>query len=708
MRTRVVERVLLSPGYYHGASNEQSCEAILSCRRVKKRAGQDAGSADSRCGGTRSLQVAMMDGTLESSKRRSRPCDACRRRKIRCLYASDDSDQCVLCQSRSVDCTFVDSPPRKRRHLSISPEVSRDGGAPKLMQSGLSTNPATSIQDYSALTGPTLLRRTLGHQNRQSCSYLGPTSEHDPFMLDLYPFDKNEEYRVNGLAGVFRRVDHHTHCLLRVGTAEEIEQELSDLDQIESIVAPYGPALVKLYFRTVHPSFPIVHKKVFLEKYGRTYRELTPLGLSAVYLLALDWWTYSHTLASLPKPSVGDLEALVSRIMASIHIHPKISDVQACLLIAQRPDADSWARTGLLVSLAQTMGVHLDCSNWSIPQWEKGVRKRIAWSLFMQDKWGAVVYGRPSHITKDNWEVNSLDDSDFPETSQDDDNEEGSSETEVGKLIFLAMISLTEILADILDGLYSLKTLRANLSTSEVLERAKPLQIRLKQWYSELPPSLSIGETKSGRLSPNGYLHLSYLAAEVTLHRAIVRSHNTVGTDPELCGITREAAKVRFTSAVDFVKRLQPEHLQSFWYFTSKLNLSIIATFGITLLMTSPNDDEAEFYSSQLSEYRWKLRVSSMAAEFMKYTVTLLDMTGFLQKNLQSKARRFSLNAAPVHEKMMIRPLDSDPSPGSTASPYDVQLNWLQDLEQPFDINIDDLAGYSMDDDFSAYQQNQV
>ncbi|KAK9242008.1 hypothetical protein V1506DRAFT_548871 [Lipomyces tetrasporus] len=66
---------------------------------------------------------------------------------------------------------------------------------------------------------------------------------------------------------------------------------MANLDAIEAIVTPHGSALVDLYFRIVHPSFPIVHKSVFLEKHGRTYRELTPLGLAAVYILALNWWS---------------------------------------------------------------------------------------------------------------------------------------------------------------------------------------------------------------------------------------------------------------------------------------------------------------------------------------------------------------------------------------------------------------------------------
>jgi hypothetical protein len=47
--------------------------------------------------------------------RKDRPCDACRRRKSRCVI-NEGQTSCVLCQFHTQDCTFVQSPqPRKRK-----------------------------------------------------------------------------------------------------------------------------------------------------------------------------------------------------------------------------------------------------------------------------------------------------------------------------------------------------------------------------------------------------------------------------------------------------------------------------------------------------------------------------------------------------------------------------------------------------------------
>jgi hypothetical protein len=52
---------------------------------------------------------------LNTRTRRDRPCDACRRRKSRCVI-HEGAEVCVLCEFHKQECTFVQSPqPRKRR-----------------------------------------------------------------------------------------------------------------------------------------------------------------------------------------------------------------------------------------------------------------------------------------------------------------------------------------------------------------------------------------------------------------------------------------------------------------------------------------------------------------------------------------------------------------------------------------------------------------
>ncbi|KAL7273340.1 Fungal specific transcription factor [Rhizina undulata] len=580
-----------------------------------------------------------------SKGRRDRPCDACRRRKSRCVM-NEGADICVLCGFHSQECTFVQSPqPRKRRLASATGSAnSEESVAKKRSTEPESPQEAANrenvpVDDYSRLLGPSL-KTTLGLQSHRHSQYIGPTSEYEACLIDLCPFDSNDEYSLSQGGGSFRRVsDESTFIMYPDHPTQNHAETFDDLDAIERIVAPHGQSLINLYFRIVHPSFPILHKKVFLEKYSRTHREFSPSLLAAVYILALHWWSYDRELALQKKPDVAALEKLASKTIADVIHRPKLSTVQAGLLLLQRHSdlkGGSWALTSQLVAVGQELGLHLDCGSWKIPPWEKGLRKRLAWGLFMQDKWGALTHGRPSHITKANWEVPPVTKEDFPERSADEDDED-SSEVEKGRMLYEQMISLSGMMADVLDTFFTIeaqKELSGRGGTNRVLERAKPIQIRLKEWFMKLPECLRMDATKVRKLSSNGYLHLAYFATEITLHRQILRSLcPPTNIDPTLLNICRSAAKTRLISAMDFVNRLKPEHLQSFWYFASKANFALIGTFGSLLWATSPSLKEAEFYKARLSEYRWTLRVSSRGAEFMEFAVGVLDASaGYLQQ----------------------------------------------------------------------------
>jgi hypothetical protein len=75
---------------------------------------------NSNSNGRAQLSASMSSTTSGESgsnirSRKDRPCDACRRRKSRCVI-NEGQTSCVLCQFHTQECTFVQSPqPRKRK-----------------------------------------------------------------------------------------------------------------------------------------------------------------------------------------------------------------------------------------------------------------------------------------------------------------------------------------------------------------------------------------------------------------------------------------------------------------------------------------------------------------------------------------------------------------------------------------------------------------
>lgn len=572
---------------------------------------------------------AVKTSNSPSGPTRTRPCDACRRRKSKCVTEPGKSI-CVLCNFHSQACTYLQAPqPRKRPTVH---GTAADGSGAKRNRT-IRTKPGTGIEEYDTLPGPSLLKRTLGLQNKHHSELVGLHAVSE-FFLDMGEptgtdsSSKADYIRLVNPSVAFRiKPDSDT-----IG----YEQELDDIEAIEAIALKHGPELVQLYFRIIHPSFPVLHKEVWLEKHSRSYREFNPPLLAAVYLLASVYWSYSETLAKTKKIDTSALQRLAFSTLHNAMRRPKLSTIQAGLLLSQYHGGfagqdSSQQRDQLivqLVSLSQSLGIHLDCSDWDIPDWEVGVRRRIGWALYMQDKWTSLLEGRPSLISEEDWAIEPLQKIDFPEFMEDE--QEGSSEVERGRVVFMSMAELSTLLAALLRNVFSAKARRSIEAAPDrlgtLLSQIKPLQIQLRDWSSSLPESLRMDTAASMKLSSVGYLRLAWLAVEVCIHRTIIRTLlATDQPDPTVAAMCRGAAMERFHSATEFVGRLQAQHLASFWYFTSARCCALFHSFGQILGASAPSDEELALYSRKLKEFKWALKVNSEAgASFMKHALAYI------------------------------------------------------------------------------------
>ncbi|KAF2831402.1 hypothetical protein CC86DRAFT_391005 [Ophiobolus disseminans] len=648
------------------------------------------------------------NGTVSNLRsRRERPCDACRRRKSRCVI-NEGAALCVLCEFHKQECTFVQSPlPRKRKVVDgdkkDSPNNTKkrsvDAEPPPLALStptitATAPSPPPPQLPLASIHLPQL-GETLGLQRRQHSRYIGLSSPFDSLLIGLSQFDTRNESTFD--LGTLRRVnDHECFIMLPDENTQDYAGEADALSQVEQLIHPHGPALLDLYFQVVHPNFPIIQKHLFVERYRNGDRTFSPALLAGMYILALNWWSFSPNLAKYSKPNSTRLEAIAMKSLTVAMERPKLSTVQAGLLLLQRPEADSWSLTTQLVAIGQELGLHLDCTSWSVPLWERGLRKRIAWALYMQDKWSSLIHGRPSHIFNANWAVKPIAEEDFNEEgdgyeTRQDDTEDEQEENHRGRILFAQMISLTQIMAEVMDTFYTQVAIHdfasaGRKSTELILARAKPVQIKLRQWHEKLPAEVKMHAPLSkNKLNSVGYLHLAYFATEITLHRRIVQSLDSTNPDTYGLFMCRNAAKTRLISAMDFVNRLKPEHLQAFWYFASKVNFTLIGTFGSLLWATAPAKEEAEFYKLRLREYRWTLSVSAKRADFLEYAVSMLDASRAMLNNLAEKpslAEQISNAGVPPAAPPRMYPSSMGPPqyPSGRYSPEDINMEDGDDL----------------------------
>ncbi|KAH7159660.1 fungal-specific transcription factor domain-containing protein [Dactylonectria estremocensis] len=600
--------------------------------------------------------------SMSSSAARSRPCDTCRLRKTRCVR-EDGQHRCVLCTFHNQPCTFLRGPTPRQRRLNRDRDrlASRQGDSASTPASvennpmpGQSPSQAQQVSGskdkrHEAPPRPKILSNTLGLDLKTHAEYIGPTDYRDPFLLDLHrpSLQINQDGSSPATLTTFsRRLNHRTVFLVHPdeSTASETRR-IADLDAIEATVHPLGRTLVDLYFRIVHPSFPILHKDVFISKHRLSHRHFAPSLLAAVYLVALDWQLYDSALAGREVESIPDpaaLEELAERTMAQDMLRPKLSTLEAGLLLLQRNrrivesgvnthPTSSRMFTAQLVAMAQDLGIHIDCSSWSIPAWEIGLRRRLAWALYMQDRWGACVHGRPFLIQDSDWDVQPCASSDYPELlTMDDGNPDNSNSViSTGWDLFLRHIELTHILSDVIRTFYSAAATRAGGTLDQMgvvaaVELAKPLVFRLREWHACLPQQLQLQTTKLQELCANGALHLAHASIEIALHRALVRIM-TPDTPGSLYEVLRSTARAKLQGAIELLGSLRPEHTAAFWGSQAAYQAAEVGSLAGLLWVTADSFDEMAWCASRVDELRWALRVRGAAAPFAREALRLLE-----------------------------------------------------------------------------------
>ncbi|KAF3388085.1 Transcriptional activator protein DAL81 [Talaromyces pinophilus] len=605
-------------------------------------------------------------------------CDACLFRKSRCAM-NELVNKCYSCEFHRQDCTFslansalteAASPQSRKRKLEdfVEAESTKRYFSPTFVlfvmlmtyrQSIEVPRPQSTVKEMvppptTTNTNP-LASPRLSYQSSQ---HIGLTTELEPILFEHIPLDTNDESELSSTHKIRRFAEDG--IFMRIMNPDSKETSTVSLDAIETLVAPYGSTLVDKFFEKIHPVFPVLMEDSFRQSY-RTRRGLSPLLLAAVYTLTLKYLEFEPAARSARKPDVKRMEDTAMKLLTESLPHADITTIQAGMLIMQRSSLNTSSLNGQIVTAAFELGLHQDCFNWKIPPAERGLRRRMGWALHTQDKWCSLVHGRPSHMSAANWTVRDLVEDDFigafsatsPANKKSDTESADGNGLGHGPLLFCQHVALTAILAEILDTFYTLRAAEqfaaaGNNKTRYILEKAKPVQIRLKDWFARLPAGMKMDSTASTSAeilfdevteesASNGALHVAYFATEITLHRCIIRSLTSNTADNYLSHICRSAAKTRLISAMDFVNRLRPAHLQAFWPGSSRTNFALIGSFGTLLLATAPTREEAEFYRQRLAEYRWTLSVSVKNAQFLKHAIESLDLSTMLAQNVPEK-----------------------------------------------------------------------
>ncbi|EED19592.1 conserved hypothetical protein [Talaromyces stipitatus ATCC 10500] len=597
------------------------------------------------------------------------------------------SSSCLTCQAAGLSaCTFLQPPPPKRRAPAGSTRESTSkrirGRRPSEELSSASASDSMLDQDLD-YPKESILTKTLGLEKSRFSELIGPGGEHDFHLLHTaYGHSKLQasgdgDYTTTsrGMLGpmAMRRV--HKDVFFQMIPDAEVSQGLRtedtwdevDVEDVESLVRPH-------------------------EKYNRTYREITPHLLAAVYALDVCWWAYDPDLLLQEKINEAALVRIAHQAVQDAMHRPRLNTIQAGLLLLQRhrnplfmDNSWMWSFTSSLLGLGHHLGLHLDCSSWDIPDWEKGLRKRLAWALFIQDSFSALVLGRPCLISEtSDWIVKPLQGTDFSEGAGDEEasDQVGSVSIENGKALFIELVSLSRITARMLRELYSVRSLAEVLKPQDVLDVAKPLGTDLARLLKSLPDVLSLENIEPGRLCVNGFLHLALHATTAALHRRLlwVIQDSRSEVDLQFVQFIRKMLRTRAHSLVQFISCLRPEHMEAFWFFAAGGCATILGGFLGLLRTTSVTAEESEDLQSLMKEFEWQLQMKAKTGDWVSYTLTRLRALGWDEwknsrlvfpesdpntsaGNTNEDTEQFNDISIGIDESITISPLSNQPLP---------------------------------------------
>ena len=293
-----------------------------------------------------------------------------------------------------------------------------------------------------------------------------------------------------------------------------------------------------------------------------------------------------------------------------------------------------WSFTASLFGLGQHLGLHLDCTEWKIPDWEKGLRKRLAWALFIQDSFSAMILGRPCLVSPEDWAVVPLQDGDFPEGSDNGNSngdDGGGVSIEDGKLLFINLAKLSVVTSRMVRQLYSVNALATVLDPEQVLAVAEPLESDITDLLHNLPPGLKMDYLQQGHLCANASFHLALEATTVFLNRRILWSiqNSAVDFGDQFSHNFRAAQRKRAGDLVQLISALRPEHMEAFWFFAAGGCGVILGSFLGLLRVTSTTAEESEELKALMNEFEWQLRIKAKMGDWVLYTLTRLKSLGW-------------------------------------------------------------------------------
>ncbi|KAJ7271058.1 hypothetical protein C8J57DRAFT_1320565 [Mycena rebaudengoi] len=274
----------------------------------------------------------------------------------------------------------------------------------------------------------------------------------------------------------------------------------------------------------------------------------------------------------------------------------RLSTIQANLLdLDGRPSLNPTGNSMLLgqtIAAGRLMGLHLDCTTWSIPKWEKDLRIKLWWALLQQDKWSALCFGRSSYIHYTDWDV--------PLPTFD-------ATSDPSSFVFVALCELTVVLDRILRQLHVVRSTSRPDNTRDTLASISSFGMELDIWKHRLD---SMGRSMNGYVPP-GYrsLELAYLAVALLLVRSVLDLDLPVVASQS----AHESALKVTEEVVSFTSSLTTDDLRGYFTTHSAFHFSTCLILLVRLVLQADLTDQSDAAAWQRTIHLLRVFISALS-----------------------------------------------------------------------------------------------
>ncbi|KAG0018943.1 hypothetical protein BGZ81_010017 [Podila clonocystis] len=296
--------------------------------------------------------------------------------------------------------------------------------------------------------------------------------------------------------------------------------------------------LLDMYFRYMYPFAPIFIRRSFMEHYNSQRPDLSQiLVLNAIFCNAC-WYSDDPVIKQESTKYFNRAKIILDE---TYHVS-RISTIQALLLMSHHQYgvgnySGGWLYTGMATRIAHDIGLHRQDVQVNEPE-EGEIRRRVWWAVYISDRLGGGILGRPVVIRDKEYNVQMPSEEWINEISGNDSVEYPYEPERIIACRLLWSVKLFMQLGNVLNTMHCIEAEINGSFLAEISRTQLPqLHNSLTSWFLGLPNELmytpyTMSPNSSVPPSPQtALMHMFYYMALTMLHRPYLRPVNSDSID---------------------------------------------------------------------------------------------------------------------------------------------------------------------------------